>query len=80
MGVFEYIGVLVSVIMGLGITHLAMAATGLVTRRHICAPRATDTLVLAHRVLRDDVAGRPHQRLNLPISCPDRRGAGTRLS
>lgn len=33
MGVFEYIGVLVSVIMGLGITHLAMGATKLIQHR-----------------------------------------------
>lgn len=33
MGVFEYIGVLVSVIMGLGITHLATGATKLIQHR-----------------------------------------------
>jgi hypothetical protein len=33
MGVFEYIGVLISVIMGLGITHLATGATKLIQRR-----------------------------------------------
>ena len=33
MGVFEYIGVLVSVIMGLGITHLATGATKLIQNR-----------------------------------------------
>jgi hypothetical protein len=33
MGVFEYIGVLVSVIMGLGITHLATGATKLIQYR-----------------------------------------------
>ena len=33
MGVFEYIGVLISVIMGLGITHLATGATKLIQHR-----------------------------------------------
>lgn len=33
MGVFEYLGVLISVIMGLGITHLATGATKLVQNR-----------------------------------------------
>jgi hypothetical protein len=33
MGVFEYIGVLISVIMGLGITHLATGATKLIQPR-----------------------------------------------
>lgn len=33
MGVFEYIGVLISVIMGLGITHLATGATKLIQNR-----------------------------------------------
>ena len=33
MGVFEYIGVLTSVIMGLGITHLATGATKLIQNR-----------------------------------------------
>lgn len=33
MGVFEYIGVLISVIMGLGITHLAIGASKLVQNR-----------------------------------------------
>ena len=31
MGIFEYLGVLVSVIMGLGITHLATGATKLIS-------------------------------------------------
>ena len=34
MGVFEYIGVLISVIMGLGITHLATGATKLIQHRN----------------------------------------------
>lgn len=34
MGVFEYIGVLVSVIMGLGITHLATGASKLIQHRN----------------------------------------------
>jgi len=33
MGVFEYIGVLVSVIMGLGITHLATGTSKLIQHR-----------------------------------------------
>ena len=33
MGIFEYIGVLISVIMGLGITHLATGATKLIQHR-----------------------------------------------
>ena len=33
MGIFEYLGVLVSVIMGLGITHLATGATKLIQHR-----------------------------------------------
>ena len=33
MGVFEYLGVLISVIMGLGITHLATGATKLIQHR-----------------------------------------------
>ena len=33
MGVFEYIGVLISVILGLGITHLATGATKLIQHR-----------------------------------------------
>lgn len=33
MGVFEYLGVLVSVIMGLGITHMAAGATKLIQNR-----------------------------------------------
>lgn len=33
MGVFEYIGVLISVIMGLGVTHLAIGATKLIQHR-----------------------------------------------
>ncbi len=33
MGVFEYIGVLVSVIIGLGITHLAIGASKIVQHR-----------------------------------------------
>lgn len=33
MGVFEYIGVLISVVMGLGITHLATGATKLIQNR-----------------------------------------------
>lgn len=33
MGVFEYIGVLISVIMGLGITHLATGSTKLIQHR-----------------------------------------------
>ena len=38
MGVFEYIGVLVSVIMGLGITHLATGATKLIQNRDQVKP------------------------------------------
>jgi len=33
MGIFEYLGVLISVIMGLGITHLATGATKLIQHR-----------------------------------------------
>lgn len=33
MGVFEYLGVLISVIMGLGVTHLAIGATKLIQHR-----------------------------------------------
>ncbi|MDJ0938664.1 MAG: hypothetical protein QNJ00_02740 [Woeseiaceae bacterium] len=43
MGVFEYIGVLVSVIMGLGITHLAVGASKLIQNRattKACVPHA----------------------------------------
>ena len=38
MGVFEYIGVLISVIMGLGITHLATGATKLIQNRDQVKP------------------------------------------
>ncbi len=47
MGVFEYIGVLVSVIMGLGITHLAVGASKLIQNREttkFCLPHALWTL------------------------------------
>ena len=43
MGVFEYIGVLISVIMGLGITHLATGASKLIQHRdkvRFCLPHA----------------------------------------
>ncbi|MDJ0792774.1 MAG: hypothetical protein QNI98_00930 [Woeseiaceae bacterium] len=33
MGVFEYLGVLISVIMGLGVTHLATGASKLIHNR-----------------------------------------------
>ena len=38
MGIFEYLGVLISVIMGLGITHLAVGASKLVQHRDQCKP------------------------------------------
>ena len=38
MGVFEYIGVLISVIMGLGITHLAVGASKLIQNRDTAKP------------------------------------------
>lgn len=38
MGVFEYIGVLISVIMGLGITHLAVGASKLIQNRDTARP------------------------------------------
>lgn len=47
MGVFEYIGVLISVIMGLGITHLAVGASKLIQNREsakLCLPHALWTL------------------------------------
>ncbi len=47
MGVFEYIGVLISVIMGLGITHLATGATKLIQHRdkvRFCLPHALWTV------------------------------------
>jgi len=47
MGVFEYIGVLISVIMGLAITHLAVGASKLIQNRatsKLCLPHALWTL------------------------------------
>lgn len=47
MGVFEYIGVLISVIMGLAITHLAVGASKLIQNRdtaRLCLPHALWTL------------------------------------
>lgn len=38
MGIFEYLGVLISVIMGLGITHLATGATKLIQQRDEVRP------------------------------------------
>ena len=38
MGVFEYLGVLISVVLGLGITHLAVGASKLVQNRDQCKP------------------------------------------
>ena len=55
MGVFEYIVVLVSVIMGLGITHLATGATKLIQNRDIVRfyiPHAIWTVnILVHILL-----------------------------
>ncbi len=52
MGVFEYIGVLISVIMGLAITHLAVGASKLIQNRatsKFCLPHALWTInVLLH--------------------------------
>ncbi len=52
MGVFEYIGVLISVIMGLAITHLAVGASKLIQNREtskLCLPHALWTInVLLH--------------------------------
>lgn len=44
MGIFEYLGVLISVIMGLGITHLAVGASKLVQNRDRCKPYLTHGL------------------------------------
>jgi len=47
MGVFEYIGVLISVIMGLAITHLAVGASKLIQNRETskqCLPHALWTI------------------------------------
>ena len=44
MGIFEYLGVLISVIMGLGITHLAIGASKLVQNRDQCKPYLTHSL------------------------------------
>ena len=44
MGIFEYLGVLISVIMGLGITHLAVGASKLVQNRDRCKPYLTHSL------------------------------------
>lgn len=47
MGVFEYIGILISVIMGLGITHLAVGASKMIQNREttrLCLPHALWTL------------------------------------
>lgn len=44
MGIFEYLGVLISVIMGLGITHLAVGASKLVQNRDRCKPSLTHGL------------------------------------
>jgi hypothetical protein len=44
MGIFEYLGVLISVIMGLGITHLAVGASKLVQNRDRCKPYITHSL------------------------------------
>lgn len=44
MGIFEYLGVLISVIMGLGITHLAIGASKLVQNRDQCKPYLAHSL------------------------------------
>jgi len=44
MGIFEYLGVLISVIMGLGITHLAIGASKLVQHRDQCKPYLAHSL------------------------------------
>lgn len=44
MGIFEYLGVLISVIMGLGVTHLAVGASKLVQNRDRCKPSLTHSL------------------------------------
>jgi hypothetical protein len=44
MGIFEYLGVLISVIMGLGITHLAIGASKLVQNRDQCKPYVPHSL------------------------------------
>jgi len=44
MGIFEYLGVLISVIMGLGITHLAVGASKLVQNRGQCKPYLAHSL------------------------------------
>ncbi len=44
MGIFEYLGVLISVIMGLGITHLAVGASKLVQNRDHCKPYLVHSL------------------------------------
>jgi len=44
MGIFEYLGVLISVIMGLGITHLAVGASKLVQNRDQCKPYLAHSL------------------------------------
>jgi len=44
MGIFEYLGVLISVIMGLGITHLVIGASKLVQNRDQCKPYVPHSL------------------------------------
>ena len=44
MAIFEYLGVLISVILGLGITHLAIGASKLVQNRDLCKPYLTHSL------------------------------------
>jgi len=44
MGIFEYLGVLISVILGLGITHLAVGASKLVQYRDQCKPYVPHSL------------------------------------
>ena len=44
MGIFEYLGVLISVIMGLGIAHLAVGVSKLVQNRDRCKPSLTHSL------------------------------------
>ena len=44
MVIFEYLGVLISVIMGLGVTHLAVGASKLVQNRDQCKPYLAHSL------------------------------------
>lgn len=44
MGIFEYLAVLISVILGLGVTHLAVGASKIVQNRDQCKPNLTHSL------------------------------------